>query len=261
MPRKFVRVLAMSDTHCGHDLGLTHPEADPGPHLDGHKFEIRRSMWDWFVEATNRLNPDILIFNGDAIDGKGRASGGTEQIESDRLRQTEMAAMILESLGDPKIYMSYGTPYHTGKEEDWEDVLARRVGAVKIGGEDNLDVRGVVFNYKHHLSRSGVPYGRFTSIARDRLWNILWASRGEYPLADIILRSHVHYNIICGEPGEWLAMTLPSLQGYGTKYGGRRMTGTVDVGFAIFDVYEKGVWRYEVRKWRAPFQAPLTYEE
>ena len=65
------------------------------------------------------------------------------------------------------------------------------------------------------------------------MWNVFWSERKLTPAADIILRSHVHYLSYAGD-GRRLAITTPAMQGYGTKYGSRRCSGLVDVGFLSF---------------------------
>jgi hypothetical protein len=148
--------------------------------------------------------------------------------------------------------MSYGTAYHTGKDDDYEQQIVDRIDHVlKIGGEDTISVNDLIFNYRHHLGSSSVPHGRATAIAKEVIWNKLWALRGEYPMADVVLRSHVHYNIFAGGPG-WLGMSLPALQGYGSKYGGRRMSGTVDVGMVWFDVKGKRDYKWNTDILRYP---------
>jgi hypothetical protein len=191
------------------------------------------------------------------IDGRGEKSGSTELLVTDRLKQAMMAAEAIKSFNVPKIYMSYGTGYHTGTLEDIEDIIADKVSAVKIGGEDNLEVNGAVINYRHHVSRSAVPHGRHTAIARERLWNVLWAERGEYPLANIIIRSHVHYHKYAGGAG-WVAMTTPALQNYGSKYGARVVSGTVDIGFVVLNIWNKGEWAWEAPILRMPMHEPMS---
>jgi len=179
-----------------------------------------------------------LIVNGDVVDGKGPRSGGTELLTADRLEQCAMAEACIKEARAERIVMSYGTPYHTGQLEDWEDEVARLVNAEKIGGHDFLNVDGVVIDYKHHIGASSIPHGRFTAIARERLWNGLWAERKEYPQAHILVRSHVHYYVYAAT-ADWAAIVTPALQGYGSKYGVRRCSGTVDFGLVYIDI-EKG---------------------
>jgi predicted MPP superfamily phosphohydrolase len=253
MSKKSKRVLAIGDFHCGQRAGLTPPQFDNTGHTDPHHHAIRRTTWDWYEKLVQSLKPQIVIFNGDAIDGKGQASGGTELLYADRNVQVDMAVACLKAIpGSPKIVMSYGTAYHTGKEEDFEDKVADGVNAYSIGGEDVIDVNGLLINYRHHLGSSSVPHGRATAISKEVIWNKLWAIRGEYPMADVVLRSHVHYHVFAGGPG-WLGMSLPALQGYGSKYGGRRMSGTVDVGAVWFDIKGKQeyTWNSDILRYPA----------
>lgn len=242
------RVVVISDLHAGHVLGLTHPDFNPAYPRGSPEYKFglrRRELWNFYAKTLADLKPiDVLIVNGDAVDGKGTRSGGTELLTTDRDKQADMAAVAILEAEAGKVFMSYGTPYHTGTDEDWENAVASEVGAEKIGGHDWIDVNGVVIDYRHFVSRSIIPHGRHTPIARERLWNILWAEWGEFPKSDIIIRSHVHYFNYCGGFG-WMAMTTPALQGLGSKYGSRIATGSVDFGLVNFDIESKENWTWQ----------------
>jgi hypothetical protein len=147
--------------------------------------------------------------------------------------------------------MAYGTGYHTGIEEDWERPIAEAVKAKKIGSVDSIDVNGLIINYRHYISGSQVPHGRHTTTARERTWNTLWALRGEYPLAQIVIRSHVHYFGFCGD-GQGLALTTPALEGYGSKFGARLLSGLVDIGLVYFDIIDRERWTWGHKLLRLP---------
>lgn len=230
------RVVVLSDLHCGHEVGLTPP--------DWQIAVIQGELWDTYAEMIEKLRPiDVLIVNGDMIDGKGMRSGGTELITSDRQEQAEMATEAIAFTDATEIYLTYGTPYHTGKGEDWEAVVARNLG-VPIEPQLWVNVNGIVFDAKHFISASSVPHGRHTSIARDRLWNILWADMEQQPKSDVIIRSHVHYFNFAGG-SSWVAMTTPALQGLGSKFGSRIPSGTVDFGLVYFDVDDDGGFSWD----------------
>lgn len=259
MPKKRRRVLVLSDFHCGSVIGLTPPAFDDKtePELKPQLWNMRRIIWNFFADTVDRMGKiDLLIVNGDAIDGKGEGSGGTELLYADRATQVEMAAAAINHVGAETTLMSFGTSYHTGKLEDWEEGVADKVDAEKISGEDNVNVNGCIINYKHHTGRSSVPHGRSTAIAKDKLWNVLWAQRGEYPLANIIIRSHVHYFNFCGS-SDWLALTTPALQGYGSKVA-RRTVGTVDIGLVVFNIARNGQYTWKPMLLRLPLQHPIS---
>jgi len=259
---KVKRVVALGDFHCGHLAGLTPPEFQGAfPHIPyyGKFVELQAECWNWYAATLASLQPiDILILNGDAIDGSGAKSGGTELITPDRRVQAEMAIECAREAKAGKIAMTFGTGYHTGNEEDWEVIIAKELGA-SIGSHEWIDVNGLVFDVKHHLGSSAVPHGRHTAVARDRLWNILWAERDEQPRASVFLRSHVHYHGYAGGVG-WLAMTLPALQAAATKYGARRCSGTVDFGLVHFDVDTTGNYQWQLHVAELPAQKARAFK-
>jgi hypothetical protein len=189
---------------------------------------------------------DVLIVNGDMLDGKGPASEGTELITSDVLnKQVVWAVKCIEYAKADTIMMTYGTRYHTGSE-DPEKIISRDVDARQIGGHIWFDVNGVVFDCKHHISGASVPHTKSTAIARERLWNLLWAEHEEAPKSDIIIRSHRHAFDYCGSDN-WLGVVTPALQGAGSKIN-RVVSGTVHFGIVFFDVRENGTygWGWDI---------------
>ena len=127
------RLVVISDLHCGHAVGLTPPawqwavDGDTTEHRA--KFgRVQREVWDWYSQTIGSLRPiDILAVNGDAIDGTGVRSGGTELLTTDRQVQTDMAVKSIQEASAKTIVMTYGTAYHTGDAEDWEDRVAEHV--------------------------------------------------------------------------------------------------------------------------------------
>jgi hypothetical protein len=241
------RVVIISDLHAGHHAGIcppSHwlPESSPG--RLGDFAQQQRALWNWYVGRLLELQPiDTLIVNGDAIDGKGSRSGGTELLTTDLKQQCNIAASVIRVAQADNIRIVAGTPYHSSPDgEDWEDVLADMVGGTMMGRRF-LEVDGVVFDIKHKVGSSSVPHGRHTAISKERVWNVLWHEREGAPKADVIIRSHVHYHEYSGNPTH-LAMTTPALQGWGSKYGERQCSGIVDIGFVHFDV-EDGAYSWQ----------------
>ena len=82
------RVVVISDLHCGSKVGLVHPAYRPP--VDTYAFpgetdllETQTVLWNFYVTSIDALQPiHALIVNGDAIDGRGERSGGTELITS-----------------------------------------------------------------------------------------------------------------------------------------------------------------------------------
>jgi len=246
MPSK--RILLAGDMHCGHFAGLTPPGwwyRSRGERSETYK--LQSTLWKWYEREINKQKPfHVALWNGDLIDGRGERSGGTELVVADREEQCAMSIGVIKLAESEKNIITYGTPYHTSNSgEDFENYIASSIKADSIGGHEWFEVNGITFDAKHKVGSSQVPHGRHTAIARERLWNQLWAEVGGAPKADVIVRSHVHYYDFCGS-NDFLAMTLPALQGPGSKYGVRQCSGIIHFGFVIFTIDEEGEY-----SWRA----------
>ena len=230
------KVVAMGDLHCGHRVGLTPPSLN---YTQDKWSIVRDEGWKFYTRELDELKPiDTCLVNGDIIDGRGKRSGGTELLLTDVLDQVKCAIECLQYVEAKNYVFTYGTPYHTGEDTDYERLIAESLQGT-IGGHQWVDINGVIFDLKHKVGSSSVPHGRHTATSREHSWNVMWADRDASPKSDILLRSHVHYHQICGGAG-WLGMTLPALQGLGSKYGVRQCSGVVDYGFISFDVWPGG---------------------
>lgn len=252
MKRSQKRVGIISDLHCGHGVGLTHPDWQnryvKNDRTKRNKYlDVQKQCWDFYYKTIMALKPiDILIVNGDCIDGREEKDGGVELITTDRQQQAEMAADAIKIASADKIFITYGTPYHVSSSgEDYENLVKEYVRAEKIGSHEWLDINGKVFDVKHKVGSGGLPHTRFTSIARENLWSMIWAEREEQPKSDIIIRSHVHYFGYVGN-GDFLGMTTPALQGMGSRFGSRQCSGTVDFGLISFDIDPNGRYQWNV---------------
>lgn len=257
------KVLFISDLHCGHLVGLTPPgfQAANNPTVPKKRkvAAVQRDQWDTYKAMVDKERPfDVIICVGDCIDGKGQRSGGTELLTTDRGEQGIMATYAIKEAmsASTKVAMVYGTPYHTGVGEDWEDKVAEEVGAKRIGSHIFPEVEGVIFDVKHHVGGSSVPHGRATAIKREKLWNLIWSERNEQPNAQVLVRGHVHYHEYAGNSNS-LCFTMPALQGYGSKFGKRRCSGTVDFGMVVFDVHE-GEYKWRSLISRLPVMRATT---
>ena len=219
------KIVIISDLHCGSIYGLTPPEWQSV----SHKHDEQKFSWDEYMRIANKwYAPDILYIGGDCIDGKQTKSGGSELITSDRNAQCDMAVVAINKWHAKKILMTYGTAYHSGQEEDFEWQIAERLGA-KIEGHLFFECGGVTFDCRHKVGRSIVPYGRASAVLRDIMWNMLSYVTNDEPLANVIIRSHVHYHIWVEQPNR-VAFTTPALQLSGGRYGSRECVGETHWG-------------------------------
>lgn len=231
------KVLVIGDLHCGSMSGLTHPDWMTGKGIDSDFAKLQREMWDNYLEMIDHFGKvDIVVVNGDVIDGKGTRSGGTELITTDLFKQAEMAIAALSELKGTQYYFTYGTPYHTSSEggEDFDKIVSDAFDS-KIYDELDLQVEDVLFNIKHKVSTSTSPYNRAQPVGKHRLWDALKSIRNNDEKASVFIRSHVHYFSFCGE-AKWTGFTLPALQANATKFGARQCFGSTDWGMCLFNV-------------------------
>lgn len=246
------RGLIIGDLHSGHFAGLTHPDyqmRSTAPYKKAAKWcRFEKESWKWYTKSVAAHGPyDFCIVNGDNIDGRGERSGSTELLTADRNQQCDMAIRALEEIDTAYYLFTYGTGYHTGNYEDFEDVVAEAFDA-KIGAHEWLDVNGLIFDIKHHISASKLEHTRGTPIAREKVFNREWWANDEQPKGDIFIRHHVHRLHFGGgvEQGRvWMGVTGPAMQGMGSKYGARRCSAHVDYGFMVFEVSETGDWTWQ----------------
>lgn len=259
-------IVALADLHCGHIGGITPPDywfaAESTDPKRAQWAEVQRELWNtYFSLAQEYRRPDVLIVNGDLIDGRGERTGGTELITSDLEAQCHMAAEALEIWDAKRIICSYGTPYHTGHAgQDWEKHVIDILGeGAEIHSHPFLKVGKITFDIKHFGGSSYIPYGKPTALGRQWLYNILWAMREEQPLAQIILRAHIHSAaFVGGFRPDWIAFFQPALQAAMTKWGARMCSNTVDWGILVFHVDGEHVdWKARVMVLEANRTEPI----
>jgi hypothetical protein len=219
-------VVIVSDLHCGSTYGIT----PPSEFKSSHNRDIQEEAWNEYVRMTQQwARPDVLICNGDAIEGNQSLQGGAELITPDRSVQCDMAITALEAWQARKIFMTYGTAYHVGKDaEDFERGIATALGA-EIEGHLYLRVEGLTFDIRHKVGTSAVPHGRATALLREMLWALVKEAGDTGPKVDVVIRSHAHYSIVVKQPGK-LAVITPGLQLARGRFGARECTGEIHWG-------------------------------
>ena len=240
------RLLPIADFHCGSEVGLTPPvyqyKCIDNPISTEHRrrnklARLQKECHDWYINTLDLFRPiDKVYIVGDCTDGNGSRSGGVEQITTDRKKQASMAIEVIEEIGCKDIGMVYGTAYHTGDAEDFEVDIATHFGA-KIGSHEWEEINGVVFDFKHDQSSTKNPG---TSLYNAVIDNQEWALLGEQPKADVLIRAHTHRYCTIQTEG-CLAISLPSLQAYGTKFGERKCSRKVQFGMMVLDIWPDGV--------------------
>jgi len=216
---KVVRVLVVADLHSGHEGGLWPDKDLPMP--DGRELPLnvgqKHLLACWrhiYQTAKEEIKPDILVVNGDLVDGEQRKSFGTEALTTIIAAQTKAAKKLLEPLASlvKEVYVTRGTPYHDGARGMIAEGIAEGLGA--IGPNSgwytwsllDLEIGGVVVNIQHSISVATGLY-RATPLDREGIWSALAGKEGKVPKADAIIRSHAHVFVHVEHASKHIAIT------------------------------------------------------
>lgn len=213
----------IADLHVGSRVGLTtEPENEVQEQLL-HHFDR---------EARGSPESDILVVNGDAVDGpdtKGHTAGIQDLNEQDK-----QAAELIARWPAKEIILVSGTPYHVGDATQHEENVANllRAAGKKVVYVYSLDV--LVNGWfrifaRHFVGSSGVPQGRGTAPERSKMWKHLNAGLKHAQPPNLCVFAHVHYyNLTDNAFGA--TVTLPCWQGPGGRFGESKCDGHIDIG-------------------------------
>lgn len=200
---KEITVVVVSDLHCGSEVGIC--SAKPDREIGGSYNPNKRQealLQAYESLTTEWASPDILIINGDAIEGRARRESGVPCWSVNLTDQLADAEKLIEMWNAGTIYVTDGTGYHVDAEGlgGLENKLAKNLGAVKVGhgkkiSADELFLRigGLTFHFAHHIS-VGSGWYRTTPLAKEMAMALLNASHKHK--ADVTVRSHCHF--FCG---------------------------------------------------------------
>ncbi len=220
MPNNPKRILVVSDLHVGSIYGILPPKfvtsagAEILPNV-GQKY-----LWQcWEHAAANVGAVDVLVVNGDAIDGKQQAQEGTEICLPLLEDQSEAAYQCLDylqrAINFPKIFCVAGTEYHDQRAARETEVIAQRIGAQRYQGMGtgrycrevlDLEVNGAILNFSHGTSIAGGLY-RATPPDREAVWSALSGKQGKAARADAVIRSHAHHFVHVEHPSKHALIT------------------------------------------------------
>ena len=113
--------------------------------------------------------------------------------------------------------------------------MSRELNA-KIGSHEWETVHGCTIDFRHHQGNTKNP---LTSLINELINNREWSVDSEQPKADVIVRAHTH-RYCFARMEDCVLISLPALQGYGSKFGARRCSRKVCVGLVALDIWPDG---------------------
>ena len=228
-------LIVVSDTHCGCRLGL-HP--DQPSRLDGggqyvpsdfqrQMWHLWREFWDVWVPEVTKGEPYDLVHNGDAIDGVHHRS--TTQVSQNIEDQVRIAEAALRPEVDRCLstggtyYHIRGTEAHVGQSGEYEERLARNLGA-KPNSESQYArfdlwkrVNGTcLVHLLHHIGTTSSAAHEASAVNAELTAEYVEAARWNREPPDFIVRSHRHRSIavdLNSAKGYAAAIVTPAWQG------------------------------------------------
>jgi hypothetical protein len=273
-------LIVFSDTHCGCRLGLLDPVGivvDGGGRYGPSDFQ--KKMWSWWVEfwsewvpSVTRGEPYDVVHNGDAIDGVHHRS--TTQISQNIEDQQRIAEAVLRPVVERckasggTYYHIRGTEAHVGQSGEYEERLARSIGA-KPNSEGQYarfdlwkrvgSAKGPLVHLLHHVGTTGSAAHEASAVNAELTAEYVEAARWGRQPPDFIVRSHRHRSIavdLNSARGYAAAIVTPAWQGrtpFTWKIPGARISEPQVGGIVIRDGDEEFYYRRWVRSFeRSP---------
>lgn len=205
------RGIVIGDLHAGSSYGMLPPSFmtyDGTVKLQNASQEYLWRCWDDFTWRASKYAPDVIIVNGDCIEGPQKKANGFEVTLPSMNDQVQACVETLKLLKarcpNAKWYFTAGTPYHVGEWHQAEETVAILLGgeaypSVGVGKHCRevlwLKMDGVIIEVTHHPTGSSTGFYRMTTLDRDGQWSAMAAkdaSKG-IPKADVLFRSHLHF--------------------------------------------------------------------
>jgi predicted phosphodiesterase len=228
-------------------MGLCPPDvvlADGNPLILNKGQQYLYQCWQHLLEVSAEVKPDILIINGDLVDGEQRRSLGKEALSTMVTAQQKAAVSLLAPLARTakEVYVIHGSAYHDGAQGEFVEPIAEQLGAV---GEHegwharpflDLDVDGVLINVQHGIGTASGFY-QSTPLDKEAMWSVVSGVDHDRPKADLIIRAHIHRFVHLEFPRRHVVV-LPAWQ-LQTAYMRRRSYYRMlpDVGAVLFDIF------------------------
>lgn len=240
------KVLVVSDLQTG-SMYANWPEdlpiKDGGYWKRNGKQELIYEAWQELIGHMKIVKPDILVVNGDVIEGHQERNKGIVTVTTNLREQAQAAYDILSPLRQTvkELFVIKGTDYHDRDAAGPVDAIAKELDATPYRKGQytdwvlNLDIGGVLLNFAHEIS---VPTGfyRATPLDREGVWSAL-AGKSKAPDADCIIRSHIHTFCHLEHSTKHIVVT-PSWQ-YQTEYQIRKSYYRMfpEIGAVLIHVY------------------------
>lgn len=268
MTNQIRNLIVISDTHCGCRLAICGKgkiQLDDGGYYQPSAFQLKlNALWEEFwgewVPQVVRGEPYAVVHNGDCIDGDHHKA--TTQISHNINDQINIAYNLLKPIVEKcegRYYHIRGTEAHVGKSAEYEERLAKSLGAIpnELGQYARWDLwkrvgKNTLVHLLHHIGTTSSAAHETSAVNAELAAEYVEAARQRETPPDFIVRSHRHRCIAVdmdSENGYAAAIVTPCWQGktpYTWKIAGARLSVPQFGGIMIREGDEEHFYRRKV---------------
>jgi hypothetical protein len=195
-------LLALGDIHSGNE-GAVMPEevnsedVNSGRNRRYFPTKIQKDILKkWYEMCDECPKPDILLLNGDLVDGKNYKDSGLGTWTTDMNLQASALADLVKMIKPRQIIATTGSPYHSDRNPNSDQIAVEKCGGTFKGGYASIKINNHRIYAQHKVSVSKVWQYRTTGIARALVMATL--NEPEYGHYDVLFKSHAHYFTFAG---------------------------------------------------------------
>ncbi|OQA51500.1 MAG: Calcineurin-like phosphoesterase [Bacteroidetes bacterium ADurb.Bin302] len=225
------KVLVLSDIHVGSNVGPFFPEyADPNTGNAYTANTVQQYLYEQWIKMVDAVGAvDMVIVNGDTIDGCNPAEDGVGEITTSLMTQCEVAAKLLKMIDCNKFIFTAGSRYHIQDNINCDQLVCKFIDGQWINTNGFINIERIKLHARHFQPYSSVPYGRCTSQRKEAF---ILSSQGLK--VDIYIRSHTHQYYYSGNSND-LTISTPCWKGL-DDFMNRRSHEIPDNGYVVINV-------------------------
>jgi hypothetical protein len=230
-------ILLISDVHVGSFWGPIFPGTEYEDQRTGQTIFVEPSTTNLFAanhweRMCRNVNPDVIIFNGDLIDGVNHGNHGAVYTDDPYVQIQHFNQLAYMLPQDVPIYVTKGTGYHCGNEIPAERIIANDLDAT-YGDELIIEEYGVRI-FANHFA----PHGQNKAATLERKIKEFASVSHHYGDADILVFSHNHA-FASVMTSKYLAVMTPAWQNKTPYAADKNLISIPDIGYVTLKVEDR----------------------
>jgi len=153
--------------------------------------KVQEQLYNRYLECVDEFRrPDVLLLNGDLLDGSGSIDSGRDIAFTSAFDQMRIAEHMIKLWDAKHVLITYGSRYHVERDAvTMERILAERVHATEYGFILKPTLNGIRCSFAHEVpvgtNWAYRPTAAATQLVVNRLQNAGTS-------VQLLVRSHVH---------------------------------------------------------------------